>query len=99
MGKKAWLFFATEQGGETAASLYTLTMSCKRHCIDVQAYLSDVFHRIRGATPEELDALLPDRWIKAHPEARVTQRVEESHAAAHRKRQRRAERRKLALSG
>lgn len=99
MGKKAWLFFATEQGGETAASLYTLTMSCKRHCIDVQAYLSDVFHRIRGATPGELEALLPDRWIEAHPEARVTQRVEESHAAAYRKRQRRAERRRLALSG
>lgn len=99
MGKKAWLFFTTEQGGETAASLYTLTMSCKRHCIDVQAYLSDVFRRIRGATPEELEALLPDRWIAAHPEARVTQRIEESHAAAHRKRQRRAERRRLALSG
>jgi transposase len=99
MGKKAWLFFATEQGGQTAASLYTLTMSCKRHCIDVQAYLSDVFGRIRGATPEELEALLPDRWIEAHPEARVPQRVEESHAAAYRKRQRRAERRRLALSG
>jgi hypothetical protein len=99
MGKKAWLFFATERGGETAASLYTLTMTCKRHCIDVQAYLSDVFRRIRGATPEQLEALLPDRWIQAHPEARVMQRVQESHAAAYRKRQRRAERRKLALSG
>jgi transposase len=99
MGKKAWLFFATEGGGQTAASLYTLTMSCKRHCIDVEAYLSDVFRRIRDATPEELEALLPDRWIEAHPEARVTQRVEESHTAAHRKRQRRVERRKLALSG
>jgi len=42
--------------------------------------------------------LLPDRWIKQHPEARVRQRVRESHAAAQRKRTRRARRRALAAS-
>jgi len=82
MGKKAWLFFGNEASGETAAVLYTLTMSCKRHAIDVQAYLTDVFRRIRTATPAELERLLPDRWIAEHPEARVLQRVQESHAAA-----------------
>ncbi|MFH1922198.1 MAG: IS66 family transposase, partial [Planctomycetota bacterium] len=46
MGKKAWLFFGNESAGETAAALYTLTMTCKRHAIDVQAYLVDVFRRI-----------------------------------------------------
>ena len=65
MGKKAWLFFGNEQVGHTAAVLYTLTMNCKRHCIDVQAYLPDVFRRIRTATPAELESLLPDRWIQA----------------------------------
>ena len=30
MGKKAWLFFGNEQGGETAAALFTLMMTCKR---------------------------------------------------------------------
>lgn len=97
MGKKAWLFFGNENAGETAAVFYTLTMSCKRHAIDVQAYLTDVFRRIRRATPAELESLLPDRWIEAHPEARVLQRVQESHAAAARKRQRRAQRRLLAV--
>jgi transposase len=99
MGKKAWLFFGNESAGETAAALYTLTMTCKRHSIDVQAYLVDVFRRIRTATPAELEQLLPDRWIEAHPEARVVQRVQESHAAAARKRQRRAQRRLAVESG
>ena len=99
MGKKAWLFFGNEASGETAAVLYTLTMSCKRHAIDVQAYLTDVFRRIRTATPAELERLLPDRWIAEHPEARVLQRVQESHAAATRKRLRRARRRLAVPSG
>lgn len=99
MGKKNWLFFGNEQAGETAAIFYTLTMSCRRHCIDVQAYLLDVFRRIGTATPAELESLLPDRWIAAHPEARVTQRVQESHAAASRKRQRRVARRLAVASG
>jgi len=99
MGKKAWLFFGNEHAGETAAVFYTLTMTCKRHNIDVQAYLLDVFRRIRTATPAELESLLPDRWIQNHPEARVRQRVQESHAAAARKRQRRARRRSTVPSG
>lgn len=93
MGKKAWLFLGHENAGETAAVFYTLTMSCKRHSIDVQAYLADVFRRIRTATPAELESLLPDHWLQNHPEARVSQRVQESRAAAARKRQRRARRR------
>lgn len=93
MGKKAWLFLGHENAGETAAVFYTLTMSCKRHSIDVQAYLADVFRRIRTATATELESLLPDRWLQTHPEARVLQRVQESRAAAVRKRQRRARRR------
>ena len=99
MGKKAWLFFGNEKAGETAAIFYTLTMSCKRHSIDVQAYLADVFRRIRTATAAELESLLPDRWIQTHPEARVMQRVQESYAAAARKRQRRAQRRLAVPSG
>lgn len=99
MGKKAWLFFGNDTGGETAAALFTVMMTCKRHCIDAHAYLVDVLGRIKQASPEELEALLPDRWIEQHPQARVRQRVEESHAAAHRKRQRRAQRRALSKAG
>jgi transposase len=99
MGKKAWLFFGNDNAGETAAILYTLAMSCKRHAIDVQAYLLDVFRRIKHASPAELESLLPDRWIEQHPEARIRQRVQESQAAAARKRWRRARRRVAVASG
>jgi len=98
MGKKAWLFFGNGEGGETAAALFTVMMTCKRHAIDVQAYLVDVLRRIKQATPEDLESLLPDRWIEQYPQARVRQRVIESHAAAHRKRTRRARRRATAAA-
>ncbi len=94
IGRKNWLFFQNETGGETAAILYTLTSTCKRLCIDVYAYLNDVFHRLPSATAEELEQLLPDHWIAAHPQHLVQQRVTESIAAADRKRRRRAKRRK-----
>ncbi len=93
IGRKNWLFFQTETGGWAAAILYTLTSTCKRLCIDVYAYLDDVFRRLPTATAEELEQLLPDNWIAAHPQHLVQQRVAESHAAADRKRRRRAERR------
>lgn len=97
IGRKNWLFFQTETGGQTAATLYTLTSTCKRLCIDVYAYLNDVFQRLPSTRPEELEQLLPDIWLAAHPQHLVQQRVTESIAAADRKRRRRAERRKASL--
>jgi len=94
IGRRNWLFFQTERGGHTAATIYTLTLTCKRLCIDVHAYLHDVFQRLPSATPEELPQLLPDKWLAAHPQHRVSQRVAESMQAADRKRRRRAERRR-----
>lgn len=93
MGKKAWLFFGNDMAGQTAAIMYTLVMSCKRHNVDPYAYLLDVMSRIKTASSEELDSLLPDIWFKSHPEAYIEQRAQESHAAAYRKRTRRARRR------
>lgn len=93
MGKKAWLFFGNETGGETAAVLYSLTMTCRRLKIDVEAYLKDVICRIGQLKDSELDALLPDQWLAARPDAVLEQRVKESHAAITRKRQRRLARR------
>ncbi len=97
IGRKNWLFFQTETGGLTAAILYTLTSTCKRLCIDVYAYLNDVFHRLPSATAEELEQLLPDNWLATHPQHLVQQRVNESIQAADRKRLRRAERRKASV--
>ena len=93
LGRKAWLFVGNHQAGETAATLFTLTKTCNRHRIDPFAYLQDVFARLPTMTPEELPALLPDRWILEHPEHLIDQRVQEALDRAQRKREQRAERR------
>jgi transposase len=93
MGKKGWLFLGNAAGGETAAVMYTLVMTCKRHSVDPYAYFCDVLNRVKTASHEELESMMPHRWIQSHPQAYMQERALESHAAAYRKRTRRAMRR------
>jgi transposase len=62
LGRKNWLHIGSEQGGRTAAVLFTFTSTCQRLSVEPWAYLSDVLKRLPTATPEQLPALLPDRW-------------------------------------
>lgn len=69
IGRKNWLFLGSEEGGKTAATLYSLTQTCKRHGIDPWYYLREVL-RILPTIPEsaratELPKLLPDQWAKS----------------------------------
>jgi transposase/uncharacterized coiled-coil protein SlyX len=96
IGRKNYLFFGSEKGGKTAATLYTLVQSARRNCVDVWPYLTDVLRRIAAIAPGDtaaLEALLPDRWVAAHPEHRLEQREEESREAQARRRRKRAARR------
>ena len=96
IGRKNYLFFGSEKGGQTAATLYTLVQSARRNCVDVWPYLTDVLRRIAAIPPGDttaLEALLPDRWLAAHPEHRLEQREEESREAQARRRRKRAARR------
>lgn len=96
LGRKAWLFVGNPQAGQTAAKLFTLTKTCTRHRIDPYAYLQDVYARLPTVSPTELPTLLPDNWIKEHPQHIVQQRVQEAIDRARRTRERRAERRRAA---
>jgi transposase len=98
LGRKAWLFFGNQAAGETAAKLFTLTKTCNRHRIDPFAYLKDVYERLPSTTPGELPLLLPDRWIKDHPQHLIQARVQEALDRAQRARERRAERRRRAAA-
>jgi len=96
MGKKAWLFFGNDNGGKTAATFYTLTATCRRLYIDPLAYLTDVFERlplIDASSVPALEPLLPDRWLEAHPEARLIEREAEAEQRAARTRRNRVHRR------
>ena len=62
LGRKNWLFFGSEGGGETAAILFSLTESCKNLGVDPWAYLRDVLDRVSTHPASRIDELLPDRW-------------------------------------
>jgi hypothetical protein len=56
------------------------------------------FHPIAPGHAAALEALLPDRWLAAHPEHRLEQREEESREAQVRRRRKRAARRAVVAS-
>jgi transposase len=62
VGRKNWLFAGSQRGGRTAAILFTIISSAKRHGLNTWAYLRDVLTRLADLKPGELENLLPDRW-------------------------------------
>ena len=68
IGRKNWLFIGSEEGGATAAAMFTVIGSARMHEIEPWAYLKDVLERIATVTAAQLHELLPDIWAKAHPQ-------------------------------
>lgn len=116
-GRDAWLFVGSPRGGQTAATIYSFTATCRRLLINPQLYLADVLKRIpeivtahgldvgcdlaqlEVKSPEavtDLERLLPDAWLEAHPEARLTHRDRERSQSRRRRNAHRASRRELA---
>jgi transposase len=63
VGRKNWLFFGSDNGGQTAAVLTSFITTCKRLDIDPFAYLRDIFQRISTHPQSRLAELLPDKWM------------------------------------
>jgi hypothetical protein len=78
IGRKNWLFAGSDNGACTTAVLYTMIASAKANGVDPYAYLRDLYTRLpllaaAGEIAEaDLTALLPDEWLKTHPEATFT---------------------------
>ena len=62
MGRTNWLFLGSDEGGRTAAVLFSFTATCKSLGIDAFAYLRDVYERLPSHPVERLEELLPNRW-------------------------------------
>jgi transposase len=62
VGRKNWLFCGSDNGGRTAATLFSLIATCQRHQVEPMAYLRDVLTRIAAIPVNDLATLLPDRW-------------------------------------
>jgi transposase len=60
VGRKNWIFFGNERGGEAAAVMYSLIATCKEHGVDPRTYLRDVLLRI--AKSSDVRELTPYGW-------------------------------------
>jgi transposase len=64
-GRANWTFLGSDNGGSTAAVLFTFVATCERHRVNPYEYLRDVLTRIAGHPMNHLAELLPDRWQPA----------------------------------
>jgi transposase len=59
LGRKNYLFAASDSGGERAAVVYSLIGSAKLNGLDPEAYLREVLTRIADQPINRIEELLP----------------------------------------
>ncbi len=69
VGRKNWLFFGSDGGGQIAAILLTLLKSAQRNGLNPFDYLTDVLTRIADHPCSKVADLLPHRWKAAREAA------------------------------
>jgi hypothetical protein len=62
MGRRNWLHVGGEVGGERAANLFSLTISCHRLKVEPYAYLCDIVPRLSSHPQREIWKLTPRGW-------------------------------------
>ena len=62
MGRKNWLIFGSQRGGEVAARLYSLMLSCKLAEVAPDEYIEDVLQRISTPPMDRIAELTPWGW-------------------------------------
>jgi hypothetical protein len=65
LGRKNWLFIGHPTAGWRSAVIYSVVLSCKRHGINPDEYLQDIFRRLPAATNQTVAELTPARWKAA----------------------------------
>jgi len=63
LGRKNYLFYFDETTGQKQAVLYSLISSCRANGVNPELWLADALRRIDKTPDEDLDALLPHRWV------------------------------------
>jgi len=66
VGRGNWLFCGSDNGGATAAILFSFIATCERHGVNPFDYLRDVLTRIAAQPVSRLPELLPQNWKTAH---------------------------------
>ena len=71
LGRKNYLFAGSDTGGNRAAAIYSLTLTCKLNAIDPEAYLRDIIARIADHKINRITELLPWNWKKQQSSAKI----------------------------
>jgi hypothetical protein len=64
VGRKAWLFFGSDDHASAAGNLFSLIASCKLHSLDPEAYLADVIRIFPYWPATRRIELAPKYWAK-----------------------------------
>jgi len=62
LGRRNWLHVGQETGGERAANLFSLMITCKRLGVEPYAYLHDVLRRLPSHPNKDIWQLTPRGW-------------------------------------
>ena len=65
VGRKNWLVFASDRGGDVGCRLYSLVLSCKQAGVDPGAYIEDVLGRLSTTSASDIASLTPWAWAAA----------------------------------
>lgn len=65
VGRKNWLVFGSQRGGEVACRLYSLMLSCKQCGANPEAYLEDVLMKVATTPASQIATLTPWAWAEA----------------------------------
>ncbi len=61
-GRKAWLFFGSDDHASAAANLFSLIASCKLHDIDAETYLAEIIRVVPYWPRDRYIELAPKYW-------------------------------------
>lgn len=64
VGRKNYLFAGSHEAAQRAAMIYSLLATCKLHGINPYEWLRDVLQRMHLYTTTNIEALLPQNWVK-----------------------------------
>jgi transposase len=71
LGRKNWLFAGSDDGGERAATIYTLIGTAKLNDLDPEGYLRYLLERIADYPINRIEELLPWNLVEKIPELRI----------------------------
>ena len=76
LGRKNWLFVATDEGGKVNATLVTLLASCEMHGLEPYAYLRDLLCLMPSWPINKVLELAPANWKATVERPEVQQQLE-----------------------